>query len=365
MSFETDKAKGNRSHVDNEDVAYDENRDTFKVDILSSPSGAYGTATSGTTTTLTDTSKDWETDAWKDSYVEILSGTGNGQIRKIASNTGDTITVSTAFTTAPDSTSVYRIFGSGYSVVGLKDSSDVRITPAENDYTEDSASGTTTNSYADALDVDLRKRPLSTIHLKNNREGTEALSQSVTDTAEDSTGTTEILGAEFTLNPNTGEYISVTGVKLDAYVSDGTGQYRWTYQKEGGVETDLVAATNVTATSYTTFSDSVSITSDVGKDITLRCYIKHTGDATTNTIYAKNYEEDYDKLLAKMDYQFLSYVKYGGAISYTETFGTLSPADVAQLSIGTKELMEVKVQVKSTTTDKETDYAIEYGKGTR
>ena len=361
--YQYDKAKGKPVMVKNDNIAYDSTRDTLKVDDYSSSTGAYGTATSGTSTTLTDTSKDWETDVWKDSYVEILSGTGVGQIRKIASNTGDTITVSTAFTTAPDSTSVYRIFGSGYSVVGVKDASDTQINPSFNDFSEGYTSGATTNSYTEALSLDLRHKQKATIHIKNDSSGTAQTGLSQTDATEDSTGTTEILGAEFTVSPDTGEYVSVTSVQLDSYVSDGTGQYRWTYQKEGETETALVAATNVTATAYTTFSNTVNITSDVGKDITLRCYIKHTGDATTNTIYGKNYEEDYNINISAINYKLLSYAYSNGSISKTEESGTLNPGDTVQLSISSKLLSKVSVQVESVTADKPNNYLIEYIQG--
>jgi hypothetical protein len=70
-----------------------------------------GTATGGTTSTLVDTKRKEDDDFWKGGIVEILSGTGVGQIRNItdfAQSTG-TITVTPAFVTTPDTTSVYRI----------------------------------------------------------------------------------------------------------------------------------------------------------------------------------------------------------------------------------------------------------------
>lgn len=78
-----------------------------------------GTATGGSSTTLEDTAKDWGTDQWKDAYVEIVEGTGKGQIRKIAGNTSNTLTVSDAWTTTPDTTSKYRIFGAPSEVAIL------------------------------------------------------------------------------------------------------------------------------------------------------------------------------------------------------------------------------------------------------
>lgn len=74
-----------------------------------------GIATSGTTTTLVDASHgvdvaNWQTNQWAGYWVFIFSGTAAGQIRQIASNTGNTLTWSTAGT-APDSTSRYMILG--------------------------------------------------------------------------------------------------------------------------------------------------------------------------------------------------------------------------------------------------------------
>jgi hypothetical protein len=68
-----------------------------------------GTATAGTTTTLTDSSKSWTVNAHAGRALTIVSGTGAGQASVIASNTSTALTVSPAFTTAPDATSVYRI----------------------------------------------------------------------------------------------------------------------------------------------------------------------------------------------------------------------------------------------------------------
>lgn len=72
---------------------------------------AVGVATAGTSTTLTNSAKSWTTNQWTNYQVKILSGTGIGQIRTIASNTGTVLTVSSAWTTTPDTTSVYLIQG--------------------------------------------------------------------------------------------------------------------------------------------------------------------------------------------------------------------------------------------------------------
>lgn len=76
------------------------------------------TATAGSSTTLTDTKQSWPTNRFANHDVLILSGTGAGQRRRIASNTATALTLSAAvtgntdtgnWTTAPDATSVYKI----------------------------------------------------------------------------------------------------------------------------------------------------------------------------------------------------------------------------------------------------------------
>lgn len=72
---------------------------------------ATGTATAGAATTLTNSAKAWAVNQWANSQVRIVSGTGAGQIRTIASNTATALTVSAAWSTNPDATSVYSIEG--------------------------------------------------------------------------------------------------------------------------------------------------------------------------------------------------------------------------------------------------------------
>lgn len=71
---------------------------------------ATGTATAGTSTTLTNSAKAWATNQWANSQVRITGGTGAGQVRSITSNTGTALTVP-AWTTTPDATSTYSIEG--------------------------------------------------------------------------------------------------------------------------------------------------------------------------------------------------------------------------------------------------------------
>lgn len=79
--------------------------------------GSDGIATSGTTTSLTDTSKNWPINYWSNTLpagasntgrkLRIIAGTGAGQELTITSNTATTLNFATA--TAPDDTSVYEI----------------------------------------------------------------------------------------------------------------------------------------------------------------------------------------------------------------------------------------------------------------
>jgi hypothetical protein len=80
---------------------------------------ATGTATAGASTTLTNSAKSWTTNQWANYQIRITAGTGLGQIRTVASNTGTVITVSSAWTTTPDATSQYSLEGNDDFVYAL------------------------------------------------------------------------------------------------------------------------------------------------------------------------------------------------------------------------------------------------------
>lgn len=69
-----------------------------------------GTATSGTGTTLSDTTKTWVVNAYQNQLVKITAGTGVGQIRLIASNSVNQLVVNGAWLINPDATSVYQVY---------------------------------------------------------------------------------------------------------------------------------------------------------------------------------------------------------------------------------------------------------------
>lgn len=76
-----------------------------------------GTAESSGSNTLTDADKAWTTDQWVGKVLIIKAGTGIGQIRKIASNTGTQITITTNWATLPDATSQYYITEEAYRCI--------------------------------------------------------------------------------------------------------------------------------------------------------------------------------------------------------------------------------------------------------
>ena len=69
-----------------------------------------GTATGGTTTTITDTGKAWTVDEFAGKAIVLTSGTGGGDVRKIVSNTATEITVDEAFSAVPDGTTTYVVY---------------------------------------------------------------------------------------------------------------------------------------------------------------------------------------------------------------------------------------------------------------
>lgn len=78
-----------------------------------------GVATAGAAGSITDTKRKEVDNYWKGGTVDIIAGTGIGQIRNITANTQSTgvITVSPNFTVTPDTTSSYRLVRSYTSAI--------------------------------------------------------------------------------------------------------------------------------------------------------------------------------------------------------------------------------------------------------
>ncbi len=72
--------------------------------------GDRGIATSGASTTITDSTKSWTLDLFIGAWVRVTKGTGKGQYREITDNSGSALTVSPAWDVTPDGTSEYVIY---------------------------------------------------------------------------------------------------------------------------------------------------------------------------------------------------------------------------------------------------------------
>lgn len=81
---------------------------TFRpaIDIRGDAGTASGTQTS---TTIRDGSKTWVVNEWIGGRVEIVAGTGAGQERSVDTNSTNTLTVTSAWTTTPDATSQFVV----------------------------------------------------------------------------------------------------------------------------------------------------------------------------------------------------------------------------------------------------------------
>lgn len=85
---------------------------TFTPDITTKylVMDTFGLATSGSTTTIVDTFKNWAVNQWAGKRVRITSGTGYALEATISSNTNNTLTIST-LSVAVDNTTTYTILG--------------------------------------------------------------------------------------------------------------------------------------------------------------------------------------------------------------------------------------------------------------
>lgn len=82
--------------------------DALTVDTTNAVQLVGPTAVTSATATTLSASAAWSTNAYVGDIVEIVAGTGQGQVRSIVSNTANQLTVA-AWATVPDTTSVFRI----------------------------------------------------------------------------------------------------------------------------------------------------------------------------------------------------------------------------------------------------------------
>jgi len=81
---------------------------TNNIMPVTTATNGYGIATSGSTTTLVDSTKSWATNAWAARRVRIVAGTGQGAEVAVTSNTATTLTYGVQ-TFTPDTTTVYEL----------------------------------------------------------------------------------------------------------------------------------------------------------------------------------------------------------------------------------------------------------------
>lgn len=76
-----------------------------------------GQATSGSTTGLADTQQAWRVEHWRGAIVQLVAGTGSGQVRRVEHSDDDSLTIDPMlngayvgpWVTTPDNTSQYRL----------------------------------------------------------------------------------------------------------------------------------------------------------------------------------------------------------------------------------------------------------------
>lgn len=84
------------------------NQSYYRIDRQYGAAATTGTATSGTTTSLVQSTRTWVAGELNGYYATITSGTNSGQTKQITATTATTLTTA-AFSSAIDATSVYRI----------------------------------------------------------------------------------------------------------------------------------------------------------------------------------------------------------------------------------------------------------------
>lgn len=93
-----------------------------------------GTATSGGTRTIHDTTMNAKEDDWVGYQIRIVSGTGIGQRKRIVANGATYCEVSTPWNIIPDNTSVYEVYGDTDKVyMTVNGSSQIYVHHAEHD----------------------------------------------------------------------------------------------------------------------------------------------------------------------------------------------------------------------------------------
>jgi len=257
-------------------------RNVVKSRLKTLPQMDLGTATSGTSTTLTKTSAGWTVNRFTNAVVAIISGTGAGQTRDIVSNTADTLTVTPAWTTNPASGSVYEIYHfdpierTSPTSVGTNS-----ITVSGKTWVEDRHAGSyitiisgagagqikrITSNSADTIYIygswNVQPNTSSIFEIKRNLMEFGSVSSSTSTIITDSTRT----GAE------AWPASQWVGAQVRIYAGTGAGQIRYI--------TASAATTITVGTAFTTTPDSTSKYEIVGFRSTPEIYIPYSTSAS-------------------------------------------------------------------------------------
>ncbi len=109
------KSGQNSARQSQDSIVTIDNRDASTAALIT------GTATSGGSKTLTDTSKDFGSlGVAADDFIEVTGGTGADQKRSIESASGSVVTVRISWATVPDATSTYKVVRSPFQASGLR-----------------------------------------------------------------------------------------------------------------------------------------------------------------------------------------------------------------------------------------------------
>jgi len=162
--------------------------------------GDSGTATSGTTSTLTKTGAGWETNEWKNGFITLTGGTGSTRSRRILSNTSDTITFQRVLNTAPDATTTFNLWKAGIFIDGGRVTTTGATTITDNLATN----GWGTNSLKGA-----------TVTFVGGSAATPA-----TMTVLSNTATTITFTSSFSVNPTVGDSFTIERIGAWSWVVD-------------------------------------------------------------------------------------------------------------------------------------------------
>jgi hypothetical protein len=146
-----------------------------------------GTATSATATTLVQTGAGWTVNEYQGGVVWTTGGTGAGQVRDVASNTADTLTVAT-WDVTPDATTTFVVLGFFQS--GVSDTQPETIEGPGTSIYLDLATGTIGTTL-----IDVHAIPISfSVTYRNNTQTKRGLSNATTASTKQGHGLVQVTG---------------------------------------------------------------------------------------------------------------------------------------------------------------------------